>query len=186
MMLELNEVLLEGEPQTLSLMAHEGELTCLTGGSSERLTRWLLAMLGFEHVKSGYISLDGEPLTPQSVAIFRSMMAYAPSQLEPIGQVTCYTPPTAQDVFGLKANRNLPVSNSILDEEMRHICPNHADNRVQLLAVASLLGRPILLVDNPLPQSIDYLHQQAAQGRTVVLTSQEAMVTGAANQIVEL
>ena len=63
MMLELNEVLVEGEPQTLSLMAKASEMTCLTGGSAERRTRWLLAMLGFQSVTHGYISIDGEPLT---------------------------------------------------------------------------------------------------------------------------
>lgn len=186
MMLELNEVLLEDEPQTLSLMAHEGELTCLTGNSSQRLTRWLHAMMGFEWVKSGYISIDGEPLTPSSAAAFRLLMAYAPARLESIGQVTTYAPPSVQDVFALKANRDLPVSNGILSEEMRRICPDSTDLRVQLLAVASLLSRPILLVDDPLPQSANYLHQLASQGRTVIMASQDEAVMRAANHIVEL
>ena len=70
-------MLVEGEPQTLSLMATAGEMTCLTGGSAERRTRWLLAMLGFQSVTHGYISIDGEPLTPASSAVFPSLIASA-------------------------------------------------------------------------------------------------------------
>jgi len=40
MMLEFNEVLVEGEPQTLSLMAKAGEITCLTLKEHEA-ARWL-------------------------------------------------------------------------------------------------------------------------------------------------
>ena len=68
-MLELNEVLIEGESRTLSMMAHEGQITCLTGDTPERLTRWLCCMMGFERVQSGFVSIDGEPMpTPTSPA----------------------------------------------------------------------------------------------------------------------
>ena len=39
MTLELNNVLIEGETRPLSLMAHTGKMTCMTGGSCERRTR---------------------------------------------------------------------------------------------------------------------------------------------------
>ena len=73
-MLELNDVLLKGEKSTLSLMAAEGQLTCIVGP-----VRWLHAMMGFEPVLAGYISIDGEPLTPQLAATMRRSMAFVPA-----------------------------------------------------------------------------------------------------------
>lgn len=176
MTLELNEVLLEGEPRTLSLMAKEGRVTCLTGGTEERLTRYLWAMMGFGMVKNGYVSIEGEPLTTSSASILRRMMAFAPARLSSLGEIRSYEPPTVQDVFNLRINRSLPISNGILAEEVRRVAPETDDERVQLLAVASLLNRPLLLVDNPLPSSLAYLRGKAAEGRTVIIASRNKNV----------
>lgn len=184
--LELNEVLMEGEQQTLSLMAKAGEMTCLTGGSVERRTRWLLAMQGFENVTHGYISIDGEPLTPDSSAVFRRLIAYAPSRLCKLGEVVSYEPPSVQDVFSLKANRELPISNGILGEEMRRVGADSSDPRVQLLAVAVLLDKPILLVDNPPAQAGGYLKNLAATGKLVLLTSVEQELLALSDNVVEI
>ena len=186
MMLELNEVLIEGVHRTLSLMAKAGELTCLTGGTAAQRTRWLLAMQGFENVTNGYISIDGEPLTPHSSRAFRKLMAYAPAQLCPQGEVTVYEPPSVQDVFSLKANRELPISNGILGEEMRRVGGNQTESRVQLIAVAALLNKPVLMVDDPPVQAGDYLREWARQGRIVVAASNDEEVLKKADVIVEL
>lgn len=186
MVLELNEVLLEGEPQTLSLMAREQRVTCLTGGTSARRLRWLHAMMGFWPVRSGYISIDGEPLTPLSAPTLRRLMAFAPSRLEAEGTVSVLEPPTVQDVFSLKANRDLPISNGILAEEVRRVSPDTTDRRAHLLAVASLLNKPILLVDDVMAGAMAYLRQKAAEGRIVVVTSADAAVMAAADEIAEL
>jgi ABC-type branched-subunit amino acid transport system ATPase component len=186
MMLELNEVLVEGEPQTLSLMAKAGEMTCLTGGSAERRTRWLLAMLGFQSVTHGYISIDGEPLTPASSAVFRSLIAYAPSRLCKLGEVVSYEPPSVQDVFSLKTNRELPISNGILGEEMRRVGADISDPRVQLLAVAVLLNKPILLVDNPPVLAGGYLKNLSATGKLVLITSVERELLALSDNILEI
>ena len=186
MLLELNEVLLKGEPQTLSLMAREHRIACLTGGTAQRRLRWLHAMMGFVPVRSGYVSIDGEPLTAASAAVMRSFMAFAPASLMPAGQVKHYEPPTVQDVFSLRANRDLPISNGILAEETRRIAAGSEDPRAQLLAVAALLHKPILLVDDVLPAAMGYLRQKAADGATVVVASAVAEVLAAADVVVEL
>ena len=178
-MLELNEVLIEGEPHTLSLMAHEGGLTCLAGGTPQRLTRWLYAMMGFVPVSTGYISIDGEPMTARNGEELRRTMAFVPDKLEPIGQVVVYEPPTVQQVFGLRANRDLPISNGLLAEEMRRT--GTSGDKAQWLAVDSLLMLPILLVDIPVPASMDYLRRLASAGSTIILTTQDNAVADLAD-----
>lgn len=186
MTLELNEVLIDGMERTLSMMAESGELTCLTGGTPSQRTLWLLAMQGFEPVRHGFISIDGEPLTPRSSHMFRSLMAYAPARLCALGEVTKYEPPSIQDVFSLHANRDLPISNGILGEEMRRIGTNSDDSRLQLIAVASLLNKPIMMVDNPPAVAGDYLKDWASKGRIVVATSDDEDFLKSADVVVEL
>lgn len=186
MVLELNEVLLEGEPQTLSMMAEEGRTTCLTGGTREQRTRWLLAMMGFVTVKNGYISIDGEPLTPASAADFRRLMAYAPARLEDAGEVKTYEAPTVQDIFTLRANRELPISNGILGEEMRRIAPGSDDQRVRILAVAALLNKPVVLVDDPPAEAAEYLCRLAQKGRIVIVATHDERLLAVADRVTDI
>ena len=188
-MLELNDVLLEGEHGTLSMMAREGQVTCLTPSSAHSASpsaamRWIYALLGFEEVVCGYISIDAEPLTAASAAVMRRMMAFVPQRLDDIGQVDVYHAPDVQQVFALKANRGLPISNGLLSEEMKRT--GVSGQRARLLAVGVLLDRPILLVDSPEAASMGYLRQQAQKGRTVVVVSSNPTVVQASDNVVEL
>lgn len=187
-MLELNDVLLEGERSTLSLMAREGQLTCLVPVANplppSSAQRWLYALLGFERVVCGYISIDGEPLTPSSAHTMRRLMAFAPDRLDDVGEIEVYEAPVADDVFSLRFNRRHPVSDDQLSEEMRRT--GATGDRARLLALAVLLGRPILLVYCPEASSADYLRQQARKGRTVIVVSDDATIIHAADNVVEL
>jgi ABC-type thiamine transport system ATPase subunit len=90
-----------------------------------------------------------------------------------------------QDVFALKDNREAAISNGLLAEEMKRtgaLSPMKA----QLLAVAVLRQRPILLVDEPEPASAGYLQRLAADGRTVVVASSDDTIMNMADMIVEL
>lgn len=186
-MLELNDVLIRGELTTLSLMAHEGELTCLTRcGASPAASPccWLHAIMGFEPVVAGYVSIDGEPLTPRSAFAMRRMMAFVPASLDTVGEVVSYEPPSVQDIFALKANRQLSISNGLLAEEMRKT--GLTGMKAQLLAVASLLNRHILLVDRPATASLPFLRQQADAGKIVVVASNDPSVISAADNVTEI
>ena len=184
-MLELNDVLVEEAEKTVSMMARERQVTCLTGGDERIRTRLLLAMLGLAAVKSGFVSIDGEPLEPRTVGLFRSMMAYAPADLKADGEVVVYEPPSVQDVFALKDNREVAISNGLLAEEIKRTGAS-SPMKAQLLAVAVLRQRPILLVDEPDPASAGYLHRLAAEGRTVVVASSDDTIMNMADIIVEL
>jgi ABC-type sugar transport system ATPase subunit len=184
-MLELNEVLLEGEAHTVPGMAHEGEVTCLTGGTPQRRRRWLEAMMGFVLPSRGFISIDGEPLTAATTRELRAMMAFVPARLEADGEVLVYEPPTVQDVFSLRANRHVAISNGILSEEMKRT--GIEGDYAQWLAVAVLLDKPILLVESPPFGAIDYLEWQAASaGRTVIIATDDETITARADAVIEL
>ncbi len=171
-MLELNDVLLRGEQHTLSLMAHEHELTCVAGS-----TRWLYAMLGFEPVAAGFISIDGEPLTPHTAPLLRRQMAFAPCRLDTVGTLVRYEAPTSADVFALHANRS--CRDDALDTETALTGCNTQQGR--LLAVAALLQRPILLVESPQEAMLPYLRRMATAGRTVIVTSLDPAIIRAAD-----
>ena len=186
----------------LTMIAVSGRLTCFTGGTSVGRTRWLHALMGFEPLAEGFVCLDGEPLTPQSAPLFRRLMAYAPARLEPVGLLHPVEPPTVEQVFHLLRNREQPISNAILAEEVRRlqsgasisILPEGevtegrggSDPRFQLIAVASLLGTPIVLVDDPPVTAVPYLSGLASSGRMVILTSDEAAVHDASHLIVPI
>ena len=182
-MVELNEVLLSDAEHTLTARALDGRLTCFTGGTPYWRSRWLEAVMGFEFPQRGFISIDGEPLTPSTVTELRSLMAYVPALLEDEGEVVVYEAPTVQDVFSLKANRSVPISNGILAEEHRRT--GDSGPQGQLLAVAVLLQKPILLVDSPSAVSVDYLlHQAYSEGRTVIVTSDDSAIIEKADSVV--
>ena len=183
-MLELNEVLVEGAANTVSMMAREKQMTCLPGGTAQVRTHLLLAMLGLSTVRSGFVSIDGEPLNKSTVKVFRKQMAYVPSELVPDGEVTVYEPPTVQDVFEWKDNRDAAISNGLLDEEMKRTMAPYA--KAQLLAVAVLRQRPILLVDQPHPLSADYLHHLAQEGRIVIVSSQDEDILRVSDEVIEI
>ncbi|MCR4958066.1 MAG: hypothetical protein K6B13_05585 [Prevotella sp.] len=175
-MLELNDVLLKGESHTLSLMARERQITCLTGGS-----RWLYAMLGFEPVVAGFISIDGEPLTTKTAAALRRLMAFAPQHIDDVGEIERYEAPTADDVFALRANRECNAD--ALKEEVAQTGVTDSQ-QARLLAVAVLRQRPILLVEEPEPAMLPYLRKQAAAGRIVIVSSTDEDVINAADNVV--
>ncbi|MCR5679183.1 MAG: ATP-binding cassette domain-containing protein [Prevotella sp.] len=191
-MLELNEVCLQEhnaiDGHTLSMMAEEEQLTCLHGGSAGKRSRLLLAMLGLEPVANGVVSVDGEPVTPATARTMRRQMAYVPDGLEPQGEVTVYEAPTEDDVFRLRANRHQRLTQEALEQEMNRVAdPSQwKDSRVKLLAVAALLERPIVLVDNPPVFAADYLLQLARQGRVVIVSSDEDVFVEQADQVLEL
>ncbi len=201
MTIELNEVTLPGSEQALSLLADEGQLTCITGGSGERRTRCLYMLMGFEAPSGGCVSVDGEPLAGGCINHLRKHIAFVPSSLDTVGQLVPYEPPTIQDVLALRSNRGLAISEADVEEECRRAAgianplqqpaSGRQDSlrrqKVLLLAVAVLRRKPVLLVDSPLASTATYLQQQARQeGRTVIVATDDAAVVRLADNVVSL
>lgn len=184
MTLELNDVFLEGMARTVSMIAEQGQLVCVVGGIMAHRTGLLRAILGFEQPAGGIVSLDGTPLTPLAAPTLRQYMSYVPCAMQSVGSCPVYEAPAASQVFRLKANRDISISDGILAEEERHTgCQGMA---AQLLAVGSLLRRPIVLVDQPPIEAVAYLCSLARQGRLVVVNSLSQTLRASADVVMEL
>ena len=155
--------------RNLSLMAQDGQLTCITGPAGSGKTALVQVLLGFMTLDEGMVSVDGELLTPLSAPTFRRLMAYLP-QKRP---VTICQPEI--DVSGLEA-----------------VWSPHNSRRYQLtpiderLDVAPMASKPIIIADDPEPQLFSMLKSLATSGHTVVVTSQNGEFLNLCDKLITL
>ena len=151
MMLELHNMTIGQQIRALSLTVSEGQLVTITGSKGSGKSLLIRAVLGLIPIDDGFISIDGEVLTPMSAFYFRRQMAYVPQYLS--------------------------VPEGYKGGGLEHWNELSADERYMLLlnkAIAS--DKQLLIVDEP-PQplavetekAIDQLLKEAAQcGKTVL------------------
>ena len=141
--------------QKLSLMALDGQMTCITGPAASGKTAMLSAMLGFIPLDEGLVSIDGELLTPLSAPTFRRMMAYVPQKQE-VSLAPAYPDTegfeTVWSPFDSRSYRLTPI-----DE--------HLD-------VAPIVSKPIIIVDSPDISLLSTLKSLATAGHTVIVATQ--------------
>ena len=143
----------------LSFTLNAGAMACIVGESGCGKTSLLRCLMGFARLDSGFISYDGELLTPHSAETFRRQMAYLPQELallsyQKVSEMVALP-------FQLRENRHLPFSKRRLQEEMErlHLAPETYDKKVAelsggerqrvMLAVCGLLGKRYVFVDEP-------------------------------------
>ena len=81
MMIELHDVTIGQRIKGLSAAVGDGQMVCFSGAHRSGKTTLLRALMGFIPIDGGYISIDGELLTPQSAPYFRRFTAYVPQLL---------------------------------------------------------------------------------------------------------
>ncbi len=81
MMLELLSVTIGKQIHSLSFTVNDGQLVTVTGAKGSGKTTLLRAILGLVPVDDGYITIDGELVTPLSAPYFRTDIAYVPQDL---------------------------------------------------------------------------------------------------------
>jgi ABC-type cobalamin/Fe3+-siderophores transport system ATPase subunit len=151
-----------------SLIAKDGQLTCVTGSEGSGKTVLLRTLMGFLPVSEGFVSVDGELLTVYSAHAFRQMMVYLPQKM------------------------NL-LAHQLRDPEPE---PLNAEE-IFLLAEKTLreaADKPIVIADEPADhltpeltmRMIELLRQQASQGKTVLITSRKPQVIDYADQVISL
>ena len=155
--------------KNLSLMAQDGQLTCITGPSGAGKTALVQVMLGFLMLDDGLVSVDGELLTPLSAPTFRRLMAYLPQK------------------------RPVAIAQPDVDtSELEAVWSPHNNRRYQLtpidehLDVPPMPSKPIVIADDPEPSLFPTLKSLAAAGHTVVVTSQNAEFLNLSDKLITL
>jgi len=151
MVLELLDVKIGQLIRSLSLALGDGQQLSITGPTGSGKTTMLRAILGFIPIDGGYITIDGELLTPLSAPYFRRQMAYVPQRL---------LVPKGYRGMGLERWDDLT-----------------ADERyLLLLGNAVKAGKPLLIVDEPMQplsaenrERADSLLQEAVSQGTMIL-----------------
>lgn len=164
----------------LSFIVRRGEMLYMRGGKGCGKSSLVGATMGFTPISEGYITIEGEPVTPASAATFRRLIAYVPQDL----RLSEATPAALFDrVARLRINQKNSLSKDSLlafwdavniDRtyyEMLFDTMDEATRRVLILSLAGILRRPLVLVDESLTATEDILLREMAQQGSAVLVT---------------
>ena len=162
-----------------SMTMSEGELSCLCAPSGSGKTALLKAVMGMAPVVSGYITIDGELVSPGAAQYFRKIIAYIPQHMP---DVQMKVSELCQSIFNIRANRNVaPTKEAMLnvwqqleiDEGLYNAQVNQVEQeqmQLIMLSILPLLKRDIILIDNLLQsQKIYQLLKDLTMGGAEVL-----------------
>lgn len=178
--------------KNLSLIAPDGEVTCITGSEGSGKTAFLRTLMGFIPVSEGFVSVDGELLTVNSAPAFRRFMCYLPQNINLL-RYQLYpmeTKPVKPDEYGVW-NEVLPSPEEI--PETKPLSPEEILNLASK-TITEASDRPILIADEPAShltpelaiQMLQLLQQQAAQGKCVLIASRNPQLVAYANRVIDL
>ena len=178
-MLELKDATLSVEGRTLldrlSMMALDGQMTCITGREGCGKTLLLRVLMGFVPLDEGLVSVDGELVTPLSASVFRRQMAYVPQPQEVLP--SDFEPETddLETVWGFERGEGIPQEKK-------------GERKVKAteLPVVTFSGKRIVLADDPSLTMLAQLRTLANEGLTVVVASQREEFLNMSDRIITL
>lgn len=178
--------------ERLSLIAKDGELTCVTGPEGSGKTTLLRTLMGFLPVNEGFVSVDGELLTIHSAHAFRKMMVYLPQQMQLLAHQLREPEPLEPEA------EEYVVWNGVLPLVIKQVTPESLNaEEIMMLAEKTLSeanGKSIVIADEPTSllspeltmRMIQLLRQQAEMGKTVLVASRKPQVVDYADKVIRL
>ena len=178
--------------ERLSLIAKDGELTCVTGPEGSGKTTLLRTLMGFLPVNEGFVSVDGELLTIHSAHAFRKMMVYLPQQMQLLAHQLREPEPLEPEA------EEYVVWNGVLPLVIKQVTPEPLNaEEIMMLAEKTLSeanGKSIVIADEPTSllspeltmRMIQLLRQQAEMGKTVLVASRKPQVVDYADKVIRL
>lgn len=178
--------------ERLSLIAKDGELTCVTGPEGSGKTTLLRTLMGFLPVNEGFVSVDGELLTIHSAHAFRKMMVYLPQQMQLLAHQLREPEPLKPEA------EEYVVWNGVLPLVIKQVTPEPLNaEEIMMLAEKTLSeanGKSIVIADEPTSllspeltmRMIQLLRQQAEMGKTVLVASRKPQVVDYADKVIRL
>ena len=176
----------------LSLIARDGQMTCITGPEGCGKTMLLRSLLGFRPLDSGFVNIDGALLTARSAPAFRQQMVYLPQQMQLLTHEL--TPPEAP----VCEADNYAVWNMLLPHAQKApaLTPLSAED-IFLLAENTLqkaVHKSIVIADEPAGQfspdpserMLQLLRTQADAGKTVLVATRIPLFLEHADQVIEM
>lgn len=153
----------------LSMMALDGQMTCITGPEGSGKTLLLRVLMGFVPLDEGLVSVDGELMTVLSATAFRRQMAYVPQMLEQTVSHDLFVPMT-DDLETVWSGEGLTAW----------------EPKTVGQPVVTILDKPIVLADNPPTTMLSQLRMLANEGRTVVVASREEAIINMSDKTITL
>lgn len=183
------------QSKPFSLVVDDGDVVCLCGGHGTGKSLLMQAVLGLSPISSGFITYDGELITPGSSSYFRALIAYIPQDL-PKEKVSVKE--LFRKIAHLHVNSHIDADNKALmhiwekigiDDELfeKSIDAIGAPTlQLIMLSFLPLLQRKIVLIDNiyQYERMQIFLDDLASRGTEVIYTCNENKMK--CNKLIEL
>lgn len=184
-----------GVSKQFSLVVNDGDIVCIAGAHGLGKSRLLRAVLGMEPVLGGYITFDGEIVSPWSAAYFRKKIAYVPQELpsgklqlgELFRMLSQLDANSRQDVEKEKLFstwHSWGIDKRLYDKALDSIPRDVL--QIACLSFLPLLGRKVILIDNVMQTATveSFLEGLASTGAEIIYSCRENKMN--CNKIVNL
>lgn len=183
------------QSKPFSLVVDDGDVVCLCGGHGTGKSLLMQAVLGLSPISSGFITYDGELITPGSSSYFRALIAYIPQDL-PKEKVSVKE--LFRKIAHLHVNSHIDADNKALMHIWEKIGIDDAlfeksidaigapTLQLIMLSFLPLLQRKIVLIDNiyQYERMQIFLDDLASRGTEVIYTCNENKMK--CNKLIEL
>ncbi|MBQ8047574.1 MAG: hypothetical protein IJ196_06595 [Prevotella sp.] len=204
-MLELKDIILEESSacrrQPVSFVVRPGDTYTFNSPSRSLNTCLLRVIMGLKAPVEGYVTIEGEHVSSRSSSTFRRLMTYLPHGLF---LPHCRVSEFLLTLWSLQVNSDLELRRQQVRQQWSQLDVDiswwdaYADEvpwavmRRILLAVSSMTGHPLVLLDMPFDGQSEehvrlmdgYIRQMAQSGKSVLQTSLDRLPAGSSEKTI--